>query len=68
MQAYEVLMDPEQRQLYNADLDRALADEDDGFTGKPLSHWMAGTKMGKNANPAETRGVFVVSAGGSFEG
>lgn len=29
-QAYEVLMDPEQRTAYNAELDAALADEDDG--------------------------------------
>ena len=60
-QAYEVLMDSEQRQLYNADLDRALADEDDGYTGELLSRWMVGKKMGKNTNPAESRGVFVVS-------
>ena len=54
-------MDSEQRQLYNADLDRALADEDDVYTGELLSRWMVGKKMGKNTNPAETRGVFVVS-------
>ena len=54
-------MDSEQRQLYNADLDRVLADEDDGYTGELLSRWMAGKKMGKNKDPAESRGVFVVS-------
>ena len=53
-------MDPEQRQAYNADLDRALQDEDDGYTGEPLSKWMANTKMGKNSDPEEARAVFVV--------
>ena len=56
-------MDPEQRQLYNADLDRALADEDDGYTGEPLSRWMANTRMGKNSDVEESRAAFVVSMG-----
>lgn len=35
-------------------------DEDDGYTGEPLSKWMANTKMGKNTDPKENRAVFVV--------
>lgn len=58
-EAYEVLMDPESRTAYNAELDAALADEDDGYTGEPLSKWMANTKMGKNTDPKENRAVFV---------
>lgn len=59
-EAYDVLMDEEQRRLYNAALDEALEDEGDGFDpGKTLSKWMANTKMGKNADPAEDRAVFV---------
>jgi ferredoxin len=52
-------MDPEQRQAYNADLDRSLQDEDDGYTGELLSRWCANTRMGKNEDPEESRGVFV---------
>lgn len=37
-----------------------LQDEDDGYTGEPLSKWLANTKMGKNTDPKETRAVFVV--------
>lgn len=58
-EAYEVLMDPQQRSAYNSDLDRALADEDDGYTGEPLSKWMANTRMGKNTDANESRAVFV---------
>jgi ferredoxin len=58
-EAYEVLSDPEQRRAYNHALDEALADELDGYTGEPLSKWMANTKMGKNATADETRAVFV---------
>lgn len=57
-----MLMDPLQRQLYNTSLDEALDDEDDGYTGKPLSKWMANhPTFGKNGDPAESRAVFVVS-------
>lgn len=35
-------------------------DEDDGYTGEPLSKWMANKRMGKNSNPNESRAVFVV--------
>jgi ferredoxin len=58
-EAYEVLSDPEQRRAYNHALDEALADELDGYTGEPLSKWMANTKMGKNSKADESRGVFV---------
>jgi curved DNA-binding protein CbpA len=58
-EAYEVLSDPEQRRAYNHDLDEALADELDGYTGEPLSKWMANTRMGKNSNADETRACFV---------
>lgn len=30
--------------------------------GQPLSKWMVNTKMGKNEDPNESRGVFVVRA------
>jgi len=56
-EAYEVLSDPEQRRAYNHALDEALAH--DSYTGEPLSKWMANTKMGKNSNTEESRGVFV---------
>lgn len=59
-EAYDVLMDAEQRRLYNASLDEALEDEDDGFKpGVTLSKWCANTKMGKNSDPNESRAVFV---------
>lgn len=58
-EAYEVLSDPEQRRQYNRALDEALADEQDGYTGQPLSKWLANTKMGKNTNADESRAVFV---------
>lgn len=58
-EAYTVLSDPEKRSLYNRELDQALALEDDGFTGEPLSKWMVNTKMGKNEDPEENRAVFV---------
>jgi ferredoxin len=58
-EAYTVLYDPDQRREYNQALDEALADESDGYTGEPLSKWCANTKMGKNADAAENRAVFV---------
>jgi hypothetical protein len=43
-------------------LETALADEDDSYTGEPLSKWMPAMrpKMAKNTNPDEDRAVFVV--------
>lgn len=58
-EAYTVLSNQEKRLEYNRALDEALVDEDDGFTGEPLSKWMANTKMGKNTDPNESRAVFV---------
>lgn len=58
-EAYTVLSDPEQRSEYNRVLDEALEDETDGYTGQTLSKWMANTRMGKNEDPNESRGVFV---------
>lgn len=58
-EAYTVLSTPEKRSEYNRALDEALEDENDGYTGQLLSKWMANTKMGKNEDPNETRGVFV---------
>ncbi|KXZ56243.1 hypothetical protein GPECTOR_1g211 [Gonium pectorale] len=60
-EAYQVLSDPESRQVYNAKLEQALIDEDDKYTGEPLSRWMPTVKpkMAKNKDPAEQRAVFV---------
>jgi ferredoxin len=60
-EAYEVLMDAGARQAYNAKLETALADDDDDYTGEPLSKWMPGINptMAKNEDPAEDRAVFV---------
>ena len=58
-EAYTILSAPEQRREYNQALDEALTDDADGYTGEPLSKWMANTKMGKNTDAAENRGVFV---------
>ncbi|KIY91483.1 hypothetical protein MNEG_16481 [Monoraphidium neglectum] len=63
-EAYEVLMDGTARAAYDSQLEAALADEADGYTGEPLSKWMPALKprMAKNENPAEDRAVFVVRA------
>eukprot|EP00878_Enallax_costatus_P000241 GHUV01000305.1.p1 GENE.GHUV01000305.1~~GHUV01000305.1.p1 ORF type:complete len:287 (+),score=61.61 GHUV01000305.1:1160-2020(+) len=60
-EAYEVLMDGGARQAYNARLETALADDDDDYTGEPLSKWMptVNASMAKNEDPAESRAVFV---------
>mmetsp|Transcript_8001 Transcript_8001/g.14361 ORF Transcript_8001/g.14361 Transcript_8001/m.14361 type:complete len:406 (-) Transcript_8001:474-1691(-) len=58
-EAYEVLSDPGERAAYNYKLEQALIDSSDGYSGKPLSRWMANTDMGKNEDPNESRGVFV---------
>ena len=57
-------MDPAARGAYNAQLEAALADEEDGYTGQPLSKWMPAVNpaMAKNDDPAESRAVFVVRA------
>jgi len=58
-EAYDVLSDPQRREAYNLELEQAIADSTDGYTGKPLSKWAPGTGFGKNEDPNETRGVFV---------
>ncbi|GAB4820064.1 hypothetical protein N2152v2_007110 [Parachlorella kessleri] len=58
-EAYSVLMDEDMRAAYDQQLDVALQDQEDGFTGEMLSKWMVGHKMGKAANMDETRGIFV---------
>lgn len=63
-EAYEVLMDEDARRKYNAQLETALADEEDLYTGEPLSKWMPAVQpaMAKNTNPDEDRAVFVDEA------
>lgn len=60
-EAYETLTDEDCRSKYNAKLETALADEEDAYTGQPLSKWMPSVNpsMAKNANPQESRAVFV---------
>lgn len=60
----QVLSDDDARANYNAQLEVALADEDDDYTGEPLSKWIPSSNptMAKNEDPAENRAVFVVSA------
>eukprot|EP00775_Hariotina_reticulata_P004234 gene4234-4483_t len=60
-EAYEVLSDEGARQAYNARLETALADEEDSYTGEPLSKWMPTLRptMAKNGDPNEDRAVFV---------
>lgn len=64
----QVLMDDDARAAYNAQLEVALQDEEDDYTGEPLSKWMPALnpKMAKNEDPAENRAVFVVSAGPAY--
>ncbi|GFH15287.1 uncharacterized protein HaLaN_11486, partial [Haematococcus lacustris] len=60
-EAYDVLSDPQQRERYNARLEQALKDEEDDYTGKPLSKWMPELRpaMAKHKDPHESRAVFV---------
>lgn len=62
VQAYEVLSDSHSRGHYNEQLQAALIDEMDDYTGMALSKWLANTKMGKNWDANEERAVFVVSS------
>jgi curved DNA-binding protein CbpA len=39
-EAYQVLSDPDARAAYNTKLEQALLDEDDNYTGEPLSRWI----------------------------
>eukprot|EP00239_Pterosperma_sp_CCMP1384_P000589 CAMPEP_0197844412 /NCGR_PEP_ID=MMETSP1438-20131217/1397_1 /TAXON_ID=1461541 /ORGANISM="Pterosperma sp., Strain CCMP1384" /LENGTH=340 /DNA_ID=CAMNT_0043455179 /DNA_START=253 /DNA_END=1275 /DNA_ORIENTATION=+ len=49
--AYEILADPEQRSKYDAQLAIVDMNDDEGFTGEPLSQW--------SGAPGETQAVFV---------
>jgi hypothetical protein len=59
----QVLSDEDARANYNAQLEVALQDEEDDYTGEPLSKWIPSSNpsMAKNEDPAENRAVFVVS-------
>jgi hypothetical protein len=58
-----VLSNTDARRKYNAQLEVALADDEDDYTGEPLSKWVPGShpEMAKHSDPAEDRAVFVVS-------
>lgn len=58
-EAYAVLSHPDTRAEYNLLLEQALADEDDTFTGQPISKWLVGTPRSKAEDEYENRGVFV---------
>jgi ferredoxin len=57
-EAYETLADDRARAAYNATLQAALDAAADGYTGEPLSKWMAGKSRGR-AVAGETRAVYV---------
>lgn len=59
-------MDADARKAYDVQLEAALADEADGYTGQPLSKWMPTVKpkLAKNKDPNEQRAVFVVRGPG----
>lgn len=59
--AYETLTDPVKRSIY--DEERQEAQEDDGFTGEPLSFWCGyGHALSRATDPNERRAVFVDEA------
>eukprot|EP00877_Chromochloris_zofingiensis_P008151 jgi/Chrzof1/358/Cz01g13010.t1 len=60
-EAYEVLMDATARMKYNARLETALADDEDDYTGQPLSKWAptACPSLSKAPSLQENRAVFV---------
>lgn len=58
-EAYMVLSDPMSRLKYNAQLDQALQDQEDDYTGKPLSKWLAGHHLSKAQEVQEDKAVFV---------
>ena len=57
-----MLSDSHSRAHYNEQLQTALIDEMDDYTGLALSKWLVNSKMGKNWDPNEERAVFVVSS------
>lgn len=58
-EAYSVLSNAQSRATYDLQLEQALRDDDDTFTGKPLSKWLVGTDMSRAEDAHETRAVFV---------
>ena len=60
LQAYEVLSSPETRASYNQQLQSALIEAMDDFTGNPYSKWLVGHRLGKAHDLNEDRAVFVV--------
>eukprot|EP01024_Parvocaulis_polyphysoides_P048340 TRINITY_DN4601_c0_g1_i1.p1 TRINITY_DN4601_c0_g1~~TRINITY_DN4601_c0_g1_i1.p1 ORF type:complete len:420 (-),score=54.59 TRINITY_DN4601_c0_g1_i1:344-1477(-) len=60
-EAYDTLSDPQSREIYNQELQLAIEDDDDGFTGEALSKWVPSqnSKIAKNEDPNERRAVFV---------
>lgn len=60
-EAYDTLSDLDLRAKYNTQLEQALQDTDEEYTGLPLSKWMPtiAPRMAKNEDPGETRAVFV---------
>lgn len=60
-EAYNTLSKPKARKAYDQQLEVALKDHEDGYTGEELSKWIPSLKpkMAKNEDPAETRAVFV---------
>lgn len=67
-EAYEVLTDPDKRAAYDVQLEQAIRDDEDDYSGEALSRWVANSRMGKNENPDETRAVFVVRVAESNTG
>lgn len=57
----QVLMDATARMKYNARLETALADDEDDYTGQPLSKWAptACPSLSKAPSLQENRAVFV---------
>lgn len=55
-------MDSDTRFVYNQQLQAALIDAMDDYTGQPLSKWLVGHEMGRNEDPYEERALFVVKS------
>ena len=53
-------MESDTRYIYNQQLQSALIDALDDYTGNPYSKWLVGHKFGKNEDPYEDRALFVV--------
>lgn len=55
-----MLTDPDKRAAYDVQLEQAIRDDEDDYSGEALSRWLANSRMGKNKDPDESRAVFVV--------